>query len=88
MSAEPIQLLLGLFGGAALSTAFILVLFIGFCVGCGFLKTRHARRGLIVRSLDDAITREPVTYLSGNVPRGHADQLRSPELLEAATRKL
>ena len=87
MTPEPTQIILGFVEGIGASTVFVLVLFIGFCVGFGLLKTRRTDHGSVVRSLDDAITHQPTAYLSGSTPRGPADQLRTPELLEAAARK-
>jgi hypothetical protein len=37
-----------------------------------------------VKSLDEAVTRKPMRYLPPNAPRGPADQLRAPELVEKA----
>ena len=41
----------------------------------------------VVKSLDEMVTRRPMEYLSPTAPRGPADQLKAPELLEAAARK-
>jgi hypothetical protein len=77
----------GLLQGVGASTIFILVLFIGFCVVLGFPKLRPTtRKSLVVRSLDEVVG-TPVAYLPPDAPRGPADQLHSPELLEAAARK-
>lgn len=74
--------------GILSSTAFILALFIGFCVLVGFTKTkRTAGKVPVVRSLDERITNHSVEYLPPTAPRGPADQLRAPELVEAAARK-
>jgi Na+-translocating ferredoxin:NAD+ oxidoreductase RnfA subunit len=82
--AGIVQLLLGVLS----STVFILVLFIGFCVFLGFTKLkRTAGGGPVVKSLDEAVSRQAVTYLSPSAPHGPANQLRSPELVEAAARK-
>ena len=79
---------LGTAVGLVSSTVFVLVLFIGFCVLLGFLKLKTTRgRGRVVKSLDEVLTREPVRYFSPSDPHGIADQLRTPELLEAAQRK-
>jgi len=64
------------------------VLFIGFCVLFGFTKTkRTAGDTAVIKSLDEQLTHQPVTYLPPTAPRGPADQLRAPELLELAARK-
>ena len=68
----------------------MLVLFIGFCVIVGFTKTKVTAGGNapVVKSLDERISRQPMHYLSPTDPRGPADQLHSPELVEAAARKI
>jgi len=89
MSAADVwAILFGLLQGLASSTVFILALFIGFCVVVGFTKLkRTAGSAPVIRSLDERITHEPMVYLPPNAPRGPADQLRAPELAEAAARK-
>jgi hypothetical protein len=86
MSAADIQdITIGALQGLGASTVFVLLLFIGFCVVVGFTKTkRSAGNGPVVKSLDETITHRPMEYLSPNAPRGPADQLRAPELLEKA----
>lgn len=91
MSAADVQsLALGALQGVASSTVFVLVLFIGFCVVVGFTKLKktagHAGT-MVIKSLDETISHQPMRYLSPTAPRGPADQLHSPELLEAAARK-
>ena len=81
-------MLLGLITGLTTSSVFILALFIGFSVVVGFTKLkRTAGNAPVVKSLDERITHEPMTYLPPTAPRGPADQLRAPELVEAAARK-
>jgi len=89
MSATDLQqLAVGALQGLASSTAFVLVLFIGFCVLVGFTKLKKtAGDTAVVKSLDERISHKPMTYLSPSAPHGPADQLRAPELLEAAARK-
>jgi hypothetical protein len=71
--------------GLAVSTGFLLTLFIGFCVVAGFTKFRKTGRGsLVVRNLADQMDGARVQYLSSDAPSGPADQLRTPELLEQA----
>lgn len=71
------------------SSVFILVLFIGFCIVVGFTKTKRTAGGKapVIKSLDERITNQPMAYLAPSAPRGPADQLKAPELLEAAARK-
>jgi hypothetical protein len=87
--ADLIPLLLGLLQGAGISTLFVLLLFIGFCVLLGFTKTKTTAGGgaPVIKSLDEAVTQRPFTYLPPTAPRGPADQLRAPELVEGAARK-
>ena len=90
MNAGDVQsLVLGMIQGLASSTVFVLVLFIGFCVVVGFTKLKKTSGGhtMVVKSLEEAVNRQAVVYLSPTAPRGPADQLHSPELLEAAARK-
>ena len=86
MSAAEIQdLAVGALTGLGASTVFVLLLFIGFCVLVGFTKTKQtAGNNMVVKSLDEAVSHTPMLYLSPNAPRGPADQLRAPELLEKA----
>jgi hypothetical protein len=89
MNADAIQIVLGALQGILSSTAFVLFLFIGFCVIVGFTKTKKTAggRGSVVKSLDERISHQPFVYFAPGAPRGPADQLKSPELLEAAARK-
>lgn len=81
-------LVTGVLQGAISSTVFVLVLFIGFCVVFGFTKLKRTAGGtMVIKSLDEQVTRRPVSYLAPSAPRGPADQLKAPELLEAAARK-
>lgn len=83
------QLVAGTLQGLGASSVFVLALFIGFCVIAGFTKTRKTAGGSarVVKSLDERISLQPMQYLSPTAPRGPSDQLRAPELLEAAARK-
>ena len=90
MSFVDVQdLFLGAIQGLASSTIFVLVLFIGFCVVVGFTKLKKTAGGgaMVVKSLDETISHRPMEYLSPTAPHGPSDQLRSPELLEAAAQK-
>jgi hypothetical protein len=86
VSAADIQnLVIGALQGVVSSTLFVLVLFIGFCVLIGFTKTKKtAGNAPVVKSLDEVVSHKPMNYLPPNAPRGPADQLRAPELLEKA----
>ena len=85
---DVVQIVIGVVQGLISSTVFVLALFIGFCVLFGFTKTkRTAGDARVVKSLDEAVSHQPVTYLMPTAPHGPADQLRSPELLEAVARR-
>ena len=86
--AELQQLVIGALEGLTSSAVFVLVLFIGFCVVVGFTKLkRTAGQAMVIKSLDERVSNKPMEYLAPTAPRGPADQLRAPELLEAAARK-
>ena len=85
---DAVQIVIGTLQGLLSSTVFVLVLFIGFCVLFGFTKTkRTAGKSRVVKSLDKVVSHKPMIYLTPSAPHGPADQLRSPELLEAVARK-
>ena len=87
-AAEIQQLVIGTIAGLTSSAVFVLVLFIGFCVLVGFTKLKKtAGNTMVIKSLDENMTHRPMEYLAPTAPRGPADQLRAPELLEAAARK-
>ncbi len=88
MTASEIQsLVLGLLQGIGMSSVFLLAVFLGFCVLVGFTKHRAIGKGsLVVRSLDDRLG-SGTHYLTPDVPRGPADQLKTPELLNHADRQ-
>jgi hypothetical protein len=87
-SADVMQLAIGALQGLGASTVFVLALFIGFCVIVGFTKLKKtAGNTSVVKSLDETVSHQPMIYLLPSAPNGPADQLRSPELLEAAARK-
>ena len=82
------ELIGGLLQGVLSSTIFVLALFIGFCVAFGFLNTnKTAGHAMVIKSLDERMSRRPVEYLAPDAPHGPSDQLRAPELMEAAARK-
>ena len=69
------------------STAFLLALFLGFIVLVGFSKFRRTGRNkLVVRDLAERMG-SAFSYLPPDAPRGPADQLKTPELLEQAGHK-
>jgi len=87
-AADVQQLVIGALQGLGASTAFVLALFIGFCVIVGFTKTKKtAGNASVVKSLDETMSHQPMIYLLPSAPNGPADQLKSPELIEAAARK-
>lgn len=86
--SDAIQIAIGAVQGLTLSSVFILALFIGFCVLFGFTKTKKtAGKVPVIKSLDERVNNRPFTYLPPTAPRGPADQLKAPELVEAAARK-
>ena len=89
MSAADLQqLAIGAIEGLTSSAVFVLVLFIGFCVIVGFSKLKKTSGdAMVIKSLDERMTHKSFEYLAPTAPRGPADQLKSPELLEAAARK-
>ena len=83
------QITIGALQGLGASTVFVLVLFIGFCVVVGLTKLkRTAGNTSVVKSLDETVSHQSMVYLSPTAPHGPADQLRAPELLEIAARKI
>ena len=87
--ADIQQLVLGSLQGLASSTVFVLALFIGFCLVVGLTKLKKTAGGtaMVIKSLDERVTRMPMVYLTPTAPNGPADQLKTAELLEAAARK-
>jgi acid phosphatase family membrane protein YuiD len=81
---DVLQLVIGTLQGLGFSSVFILALFIGFLVAVGMAKLKKTAGGTasVIKSLDERVTRQPMVYLTPTAPRGPADQLRSPELLE------
>lgn len=88
MNASELQtILVATVTGLISSTTFLLALFVGFCFLAGLPKLRKPGRGsLVVRSLAEQMTGN-VRYLPADAPRGPADQLRTPELLEQTGRQ-
>ena len=72
--------------GPGASTVFVIAVFAAFCVLMGLTKHRKiGKASLVVRSLDDRLG-SSARYLSPDVPRGPANQLKTPELLEQSGR--
>jgi hypothetical protein len=87
-AAEIQQLAIGTVAGLTSSAVFVLVLFIGFCVVFGFTKLKKtAGNTMVIKSLDEQMSRRAMVYLKPTDPRGQTDQLHTPELAEAAARK-
>ncbi len=86
---EALRLVIDTVKGLTFSSLFVLALFIGFCVLVGFTKTKRTAGGQasVIKSLDERMTHQPMAYLAPTAPHGPADQLRAPELVEAAARK-
>jgi acid phosphatase family membrane protein YuiD len=86
---DALQIAVGTLQGLASTTVFVLALFIGFCVVLGFTKTKKTAGGTaaVIKSLDERFSRRPMAYLAPSAPRGPADQLKAPELMEGASRK-
>jgi hypothetical protein len=88
VNGDVVSIVVGAIQGLVSSTAFVLILFIGFCVTVGFTKLKKtAGKAPVVKSLDETLSRQPMAYLPPTAPRGPADQLKAPELLEAAARR-
>ncbi len=72
--SEIFNLLVGTVQGLGAITAFLLVLFIGVCVGLTVVKFRSTRNTLTIKSLDELVG-DPIRYLPPDTPRGRMDQL-------------
>ena len=84
-SADIVNLVVGTLTGILTSTAFVLALFLGFCIILGFPKLRPTtgRRSMVVKSLEEKVGQEAfVRYLLPGAPRGPVDVLHTPELRE------
>ncbi len=82
-SADIVNLVVGTLTGILTSTAFVLALFLGFCIILGFPKLRPTtgRRSMVVKSLEEKVGQEAfVRYLPPDAPRGPVDVLHMPEL--------
>ena len=84
-SSDIINLVVGTLTGLLTSTAFVLALFLGFCIILGFPKLRSTvgRKSMVIKSLEEKVGQEAyVKYLPPDAPRGPVDVLKTPELLE------
>jgi hypothetical protein len=64
MSGDVQQLAFGALQGLLSSSAFVLALFIGFCLLFGLTKLKKtAGNTSVVKSLDETITHRPMVYL-------------------------
>src|SRR5436190_5488456 len=77
------QTIVGTLGGFTFSSVFVLALFIGFCVIVGFTKTKQtAGGGMVVKSLEESLSRQAVKYLLPTDPRGNTDQLHGKDIVD------
>ena len=84
--ADIQQVAIAALTGLLSTTGVVLVLFVGFCFFAGLTKLRKRdRNSMVVRSLTERMGGE-AKYLTPDVPRGPADQLHTPELLEQSDR--
>jgi hypothetical protein len=82
-----VDLVVGVLTGLGASTAFVLALFLGFCIILGFPKLRPTtgRKSMVIKSLEEKVGQEAyVRYMPPDAPRGPVDVLKTPELLEKA----
>ncbi len=86
MTADWAALVLGFLQAFVASAAFLLVLFIGFCVVFAYPKFRHRQNALVVRSLDERMN-GTFELLGPNTPRGLVDQLKGAEPREGESRR-
>ncbi len=83
--SDVVTLVTGVTVAIVSSSAFVLALFLGFCIILGFPKLRvtAGRKFMTIKSLDEMVGQERYSkYLPADSPRGPVDQLRTPELLE------
>ena len=88
-SQDAIDLVTGALIAVGSSTVFVLALFLGFCIILGFPKLRSTigRKSMVIKSLEEKVGQEAfVRYMPPDAPRGPIDVLKTPELLERASR--
>jgi hypothetical protein len=86
-SQDVADLVVGALIALGSSTAFVLALFLGFCIIFGFPKLRPTtgRGSRVIKSLEETVGQAAfVKYLPPDAPRGPIDVLKTPELLERA----
>ena len=84
---DNVILILIILAAITIPAVFLIGLLAGFSVLLNFPKLRKSGgRTLTVRSLEEAFGRTQ-EYLPPTAPRGPADQLATPELLEVSARK-
>ena len=82
----PLEIAIGTVKGLVMSTGFLLALFIGFLLVAGASKLRQRKRdSAVVRNIGERMGTD-ARYLPPDAPRGPADQLRTPELIEQTGR--
>jgi hypothetical protein len=87
MSGEIPTLAIDTLIALTVSAVFLIAIMVGFSVIFNFPKLRKSGgKTLTVRSLEESMGRT-MEYLPPTAPRGPADQLATPELLEVAARK-
>ena len=87
--ADLVSLVAGALTAIATSSAFILALFLGFCILFGFPKLvpTAGRKSKTVKSLEELVGQASYAeYMPPDRPRGPIDVLRTPELLERAAK--
>jgi hypothetical protein len=87
VNTDWLGLVLGAVQGIAVIAVFILVVIIALTLLLDLKKLRRVGRAG-ARSLEELVGQERFgRFLPPSAPRGPIDQLRTPELLEAAERK-
>ena len=87
MSSEIPTLAIDTVVAITVAAVFLIAVMVGFSVVFNFPKLRKSGGNtLTVRSLDEKLG-TTAEYLPPTAPRGPADQLATPELLEVAARK-
>jgi hypothetical protein len=81
-SADVTNIIVGTLTGLLSSTAFVLALFLGFCIILGFPKLRQTagRKSMVTKNLEETVGQEAYArYLPASAPRGPLDVLHQPE---------
>jgi hypothetical protein len=81
-SGDVWNMMIGTLTGILSSTAFVLALFIGFCIVLGFPKLRQTagRKSMVTKNLEETVGQEKYArYLPPSAPRGPLDVLHQPE---------